>query len=371
MDELLIESRRTNELLNLLLTSLLKPDAAKLGLGPAPRTKFIYANRQYPDCLWYFWSKAKSTYEPIMQTALTGFIKKIELETKKTRGKEEPKVNIHVNADIPYVIQSGADTLFTRGLMYTISTMSDHDLRGAITIEVEAGTKDEQALFSKLYNASTGAVYYASYAEEASVDWSKLLQSAMNRVNKGEVTLPQLPKNAVSQLKRVETDPVAVRKSIAAPERKVDTPIDVEPLTGQINMTPSEPSIVDSIMPHLKNAKTLRDFTVAKSMISSNSEELGAMITEKLMSDYKRLYLMCFPEPEFARIVAEIHEAKDKLNWTPNRFKTFLTQKFPNCETTAHLTMDQIRSLKDLLNKEIAHLAKYGSDAEDFAQIPY
>ena len=36
-----------------------------LGFGNPPRARYIYANRQYPDCLWYFWNGGKSIYEPI------------------------------------------------------------------------------------------------------------------------------------------------------------------------------------------------------------------------------------------------------------------------------------------------------------------
>ena len=36
-----------------------------LGFVAPPKSRFIYANRQYSNCLWYFWNNAKNEHEPI------------------------------------------------------------------------------------------------------------------------------------------------------------------------------------------------------------------------------------------------------------------------------------------------------------------
>ena len=63
-----------------------------LGFGHSPKTRYIYANRKYPDCLWYFWNGAKDEHEPIEYNALTGMIERLEIEQKEYKGKPENKV---------------------------------------------------------------------------------------------------------------------------------------------------------------------------------------------------------------------------------------------------------------------------------------
>jgi 3',5'-cyclic AMP phosphodiesterase CpdA len=151
-----------------------------LGFCDPPKTRYIYANRQYPDCLWYFWNGGKNCHEPIEPHALTGVIEKIEIEEKDFRGKPDPKVNIYVNADRPYVIQSGIETLFTKGLIYTLSKLPIEAFKKPIMIAVEAGDTDS-VLFSRVYNPATGAQVFAPYAEP--VEWTAVIARAIDKVN--------------------------------------------------------------------------------------------------------------------------------------------------------------------------------------------
>jgi hypothetical protein len=157
----------------------LKAQRQQLGFSHAPKARYIYANRQYPDCLWYFWNGAKSLHEPIEFQALTGMIEKLEIEEKEFRGKPDPKVNLHIRADRLYVIQSGFDTLFTKGLLYTLSKLPIEAFKKPITIAVEAGDT-EQVLFCKIYNPVTGTAVYAPYPDD--VDWSAVSSRAIEKV---------------------------------------------------------------------------------------------------------------------------------------------------------------------------------------------
>jgi hypothetical protein len=153
--------------------------SAPLGFGHPPKPRYIYANRQYPDCLWYFWNGAKNEHEPIGLHALTGRIEKLELETKEFKGKTEQKVNLHITADRPYIIQSGFDTLFAKGLLYTLAKLPADAFAKPITIAVEAGETD-QVLFCRIYNPVTGNSVYAPYPEQ--VDWTAVADRAIQKI---------------------------------------------------------------------------------------------------------------------------------------------------------------------------------------------
>ena len=107
---------QTDELLHQILIEL-RNQKNVLGFGNPPKPRYVYANRQYTDCLWYFWNGAKAEHEPIELNALTGKVVKLEIETKEFRGKPDDKLNLHVEADRKYVIQAGLDTLFGKGLL--------------------------------------------------------------------------------------------------------------------------------------------------------------------------------------------------------------------------------------------------------------
>lgn len=176
---------KTSELLMAILDELRAtrraPTHIPLGFGHPPKPRYIYANRQYSDCLWYFWNGSKNTHEPITHQALTGIIEKLEIETKEFRGKPDPKVNLSMRADRPYIIQAGFDTLFAKGLLYTLAKLPAEAFRQPITIAVEPG-ETEQVLFCRIYNPHTGKSVYAPYPDE--VDWATVTQRAIGKIQK-------------------------------------------------------------------------------------------------------------------------------------------------------------------------------------------
>ena len=170
------------ELLSQILAQLkAQATPSVLGFCNPPKTRYIYANRQYPNCLWYFWDGGKSVHEPIEQHAITGVIDKIEIETKEFRGKSDPKLNISIKADKPYVIQAGIDTMFAKGLIFTLSKLPVEAFKKPIMIAVEAGDT-EQVLFAKVYNPATGSLVYAPYGDGV-IDWPAVTQKAIDKVS--------------------------------------------------------------------------------------------------------------------------------------------------------------------------------------------
>ena len=168
----------------------LRTSNQSLGFGHSPKARYIYANRKYPDALWYFWNGAKDEHEPIEFNALTGMIERLEIEEKEYKGKPENKVNLHIRADRNYVIQAGVETLFAKGLLYTLSKLPIKAFSQAMTITVETGDTD-QVLFCRIYNPTTGQVVYAPYAENT--NWQAITQRAVAKVDAahGRVELPQ------------------------------------------------------------------------------------------------------------------------------------------------------------------------------------
>ena len=154
--------------------------AVPLGFSSPPKPRFIYANRQYNNCLWYFWNGAKNEHEPIDATALTGYVEKLEIEEKEFRGRTESKVNLTLRADKTYIIQAGFDTLFAKGLLFTMAKLPADAFRQPIMIAVEPGDS-EQVLFCRIYNPANGKSVYAPWPDDT--DWQATAQRAILKID--------------------------------------------------------------------------------------------------------------------------------------------------------------------------------------------
>lgn len=157
----------------------LRASKQQLGFGHPPKVRYIYANRQHPGCLWYFWDGAKKEHEPILFQSLTGMVEKLDTEEKEFKGKRELKINLHIRADRNYVIQSGAETMFAKGLVYTLSRLPVAAFNQPVTIAVEAG-EDEQVVFCRIYNPATKQAVFAPYTEP--VNWQEVIARAVVKI---------------------------------------------------------------------------------------------------------------------------------------------------------------------------------------------
>ncbi len=179
----------------------LRASKQQLGFGNPPRARYIYVNRQYSSCLWYFWDGAKKEHEPILSHALTGMIEKLDTEQKEYKGKRELKINLHIRADRNYVIQSGAETMFAKGLLYTLSKLPVAAFNQPVIITVEAG-EDEQVVFCRIYNPVTRQAVFAPYTEP--VNWQEVIARAVVKIDAahgriGQTASPaQMPQMAQS-----------------------------------------------------------------------------------------------------------------------------------------------------------------------------
>ncbi|PSB28372.1 hypothetical protein C7B70_21175 [Chlorogloea sp. CCALA 695] len=158
----------------------LRSSKQQIGFGHPPKPRYIYTNRQYPECLWYFWDGENKRHEPILFNALTGIIEKLETEEKEYKGKRSLKINLHIRAERNYAIQTGIETMFAKGLLYTLSELPVEKFKSAITIAVEPGN-DAQVSFCRIYNPVSGQAVYAPYTEP--VNWQDVIRRAISKID--------------------------------------------------------------------------------------------------------------------------------------------------------------------------------------------
>lgn len=184
----------------------------KLGFGPSPRPQTIYLNRQYPECLWYFWDHAASKQQPIEHESLTGYLTQIEIKEKEFRGKTDIKLNFHLRCDRAYKIEVGLDTLTAKSLLSGLMKVTD--FTQPITIAPEPGDTDT-VVFGKI--AIDGEIIYAPYPEDTI--WPDILQALIDALR--AVGDHRLPSSAVRAAHPAPSSPAP---QSSPPARSLPTP---------------------------------------------------------------------------------------------------------------------------------------------------
>lgn len=108
---------KQQHLLEKIASSLDKP---KLGLHNDAFSCKIYCNRQHGS-LWYTLTNGEPT--PINATALTGYLRELKFEQTERRGKPCHKLLASLRADRMYILESGYDTHFSKGLLTAIANV--------------------------------------------------------------------------------------------------------------------------------------------------------------------------------------------------------------------------------------------------------
>ena len=156
--DLLAALMRQEELLKQLIASINKP---KLGLHSDAGSCKIYCNRKH-GVLWYTLSNSEPI--AIADTALTGYLRELKFEKCERRGKEVYKLLATIVADRTYILESGHDTHFAKGLLAAVATLTPQQLYSPITLQPTPGTTDENVLFCRVWVESE--LVMASYNEE-------------------------------------------------------------------------------------------------------------------------------------------------------------------------------------------------------------
>lgn len=296
------------EILTAILEELRSRKSVPLGFGTPPKPRYLYANRQYPDCLWYFWNGGDNKHEPIAHTALTGTIEKLEIETKEFRGKADPKVNLTIRADRTYIIQAGLDTLFAKGLLYALTKIPRDALQKPITIAVEPG-ETEQVLFCRIYNPITGNSVYAPYPDDT--DWVEVAAKAIGKIH-----------------------------GPAPASASAETPI--PELDGQQRLIPDDNrGAADVINQAIADAGSVAEVEKAISGVTPMRADLGPMASMLLDKAADRVKELADP----AAIAAQ---EMQRIGWSNAQGKAFLEENFQK-RTRAELTDGEMATF-------IAHL---------------
>jgi hypothetical protein len=166
--ELIAALMRQEELLKQLVAAINKP---KLGLHSEAGNCKVYCNR-HNGYLWYTLNNSEPS--AIADTALTGYLRELKFEKCERRGKEVYKLLVTILADRTYILESGHDTHFAKGLLAAIATLTPQELYAPVTIQPQPGT-DESVLFCRFWIGNE--LVMANYNEQT--EWREISKQAI------------------------------------------------------------------------------------------------------------------------------------------------------------------------------------------------
>lgn len=151
-----------------------------LGFCDPPSATWLYANRQYSDCLWYFWDKSiqgEDKHIAPPKNAIKAIVLKVSVKEGEYRNKPAHKLRVKVQADKLYVIECGLETMTAQTLIAGLFAVPDFNQR--VTIVAEAG-ETEQVLFCRVFDHDGN---YLRTETDENTDYSLLLQKIQNRLD--------------------------------------------------------------------------------------------------------------------------------------------------------------------------------------------
>jgi hypothetical protein len=166
--ELLAALMRQEELLKQLVAAINKP---KLGLHFEAGSCKIYCNR-HNGSLWYTLNNGEP--QAVAQSALTGYLRELRFENAERRNKETSKLLTTIQADRTYILESGADTNFSKCLLTAVASLTPEQLYLPLTFQPQPGN-DESVLFCRVWVGSE--LIKASYGEET--NWREISIQAL------------------------------------------------------------------------------------------------------------------------------------------------------------------------------------------------
>jgi hypothetical protein len=155
--QLLAAFAKQQHLLEKILAVLDKPN---LGFTNDTGIVYVYCNRQH-GCLWYSLDAERKPVA-IPHAALTGYLRELRFEKVERRGREVYKLLATIKADRLYILESGHDSHFSKGLLTAIASLTPQQLMQPITIQPSPGD-DDAVLFCRVWCGSE--IIKASYNE--------------------------------------------------------------------------------------------------------------------------------------------------------------------------------------------------------------
>ncbi|MBE9206784.1 hypothetical protein IQ244_09705 [Nostoc sp. LEGE 06077] len=157
----------------------------KLGFGSIPKPQFVFVSKEHDHC-WYMLSDDAKQI-PIYDRALTGVITEIEIKktVETSQGKSE-KTDLHILGDKPYIIRSGSESYFSKGLLLSLDALSYEQLLRPLTIGVSPG--DKAIVFCTIYHPVTYRSVGVSWDGHKEIDWQALGKRVSLKINGDKTT---------------------------------------------------------------------------------------------------------------------------------------------------------------------------------------
>lgn len=194
----------------------------KLGFGAVPKPQYVFISKEADHC-WYMLAEDERRI-PIYERALTGVITGIEVNKKveNTFG-EVLRTDLNVLADKPYIIRSGSDTYFCKGLLLSLDILTFEQLRHPLTIAVSPG--DKKVVFCNIYDPVTYRSVGVSWDEHNEIDWQALGQRVSLKINR---------------IQNLNQEPIQISADTTASEIHAVLIAQSDTYLAQLNWTPEQ-----------------------------------------------------------------------------------------------------------------------------------
>jgi len=152
----------------------------KLGFGSIPKPQYIFISKESDHC-WYMLSD-DGKHIPIYDRAFTGIITDIEVNkiVETSYGKAK-KTDLHILADKPYIIRSGSESYFSKGLLLSLDALTYEQLLQPLTIAVSSGEKT--IVFCTIYHPVTYLSVGVTWDGHQEIDWQALGKKVSRKIN--------------------------------------------------------------------------------------------------------------------------------------------------------------------------------------------
>jgi hypothetical protein len=142
-------------------------------LGFVSDRTYVFIDSKFGG-VWYTLSRDNQP-QPIEAYSLNGYIRKIEFKASGEGAKASCKLLCHVEADRQYILRTGHDTHFAKGLLMALSVMSPEQLARPVRINPQAS---KSTILCNLHQ--DGGLIRARYT--ADTDWRAVAIRAMENV---------------------------------------------------------------------------------------------------------------------------------------------------------------------------------------------
>lgn len=314
------------KLLEAILKELQAQRPTSLGFCAPPIRRRIYCNLKYaPTCL-YFWDGSENKHEPIGHTAINCFVESIDVVAGEYKGKPNNKAAINIQADVPYTLVIGIDTLTLKSLLLGLLQC---DLGQPVTFSFRPGDV-ENSLFCDVFQVGDrkrSDVPLVSMPESAVLD---MIAKAQAKINPATPTPPQPQPSPTPAPTHAEWD-------------------------GQQSLTPVDNrGIADRFLADLAAAETLE--AVDKLKIHLTKEAFGpafSLMRQKWEQKRGSLAATETPPTDLSGLVAEISVLVDRCGWKPKHGSAYLVETYGK-RTRAELTLEELLEFRDYLTDRAA-----------------